>query len=111
MGMAWAISLIVFALTRSYVVAVAALFAAGLLNLAFTALAQTIVQLEAPPERRGRVIGLFSMAALGLRTGGGLTVGLLGTAVGIHASLGWSATGVLLACGGLLLFMSRGTST
>jgi MFS family permease len=107
MGVAWAVSILVFALTRSYVVAVAALFAAGLLALGYSSLAQTLVQLEAPPDRRGRVVGLFSMAQNGLRVGSGLTVGVLGTVVGIHASLAWSAVLAVAVCAGLLAFTSR----
>jgi MFS family permease len=103
MGIAWALAILAFALTSSYLLAVVALFAAGFLNLGFTALAQTIVQLEAPPDRRGRVVGLFSMAQNGLRVGSGVTVGLLGTVVGIHASLEWSALAALAVCAALFL--------
>lgn len=103
MGIVWAVSILVFAATSSYLLAIVALFAAGFLNLGFTALAQTIVQLEAPPDRRGRVVGLFSMAQNGLRVGSGVTVGLVGTAVGIHASLEWSAVAALAVCAALFL--------
>jgi MFS family permease len=106
MGAAWALSIVVFALTRSYPVAVLALFAAGFLNLGFSALAQTIVQLEAPPDRRGRVVGLFSMAQNGLRVGSGVTVGIIGAAVGIHASLGVSAF-IALVIGIALVGLAR----
>ena len=41
-------------------------------------MAQALVQIHAPGEMRGRVIGVFSMSALGLRTFSGLSVGLLG---------------------------------
>ncbi len=107
MGVAWALSIVAFAVTRSFGVAVAALFAAGFLNLGFSALAQTIVQLDAPPDRRGRVVGLFSMSQNGLRVGSGATVGLLGGVVGIHASLGWSAAVALVITAGLWLFVAR----
>jgi MFS family permease len=103
MAIGWAIAILVFALTASYPVAVVALFTSGFLSLGFTALAQTIVQLEAPPDRRGRVIGLFSMAQNGLRVGSGVTIGLLGTIVGIHASLEWSAIAALAVCAALYL--------
>ena len=102
MGVAWAIAIVAFAFTRDYVVAVLALFAAGFLNLGFSSLAQTIVQLEAPPERRGRVVGLFSMSQNGLRVGSGVTVGILGAAIGIHASLGAAALVSLVICAGLV---------
>src|SRR6266516_5051127 len=68
----------------------------GFLELSFYAMAQTLVQLNAPPAVRGRVIGLFSMSALGLRAFSGVTVGLAGSLIGIHLSLALSAA-VLLA--------------
>ena len=105
MAVAWAFLMAVFAYATSYALAVVTLFLAGFLNLGFTALAQTIVQLEAPDDRRGRVVGLFSMAQNGLRIGSGVTIGLLGTAVGIHASLGWSAIAALVVCGALYLIV------
>lgn len=107
MGIVWATGMIVFAYTTSYVIAVVALFLTGFLNLAFTALAQTLVQLEAPADRRGRVVGLFSMAQNGLRVGSGVTIGVLGTAVGIHSSLGWSALVTLAVCVALFLIVRR----
>jgi MFS family permease len=103
MGIAWCVSILVFAVTTSYVIAVVALFAAGLLALGTGALAQTLVQLEAPPDRRGRVVGLFSMSQNGLRGGSGVTIGVLGSAIGIHASLAWSAVITLGVCVALLL--------
>ena len=107
MGVAWGLAILVFALTTSYVIAVVALFVAGLLALGYLALAQTLVQLEAPPERRGRVVGLFSMAQNGLRVGSGVTIGVIGTAIGIHASLAWSAVVTVGVCAALLLWVWR----
>jgi MFS family permease len=82
-------------------VALALLFAAGFLELSFFAMAQTLVQLHAPPEMRGRVIGVFSMSAMGLRAFSGVTVGVGGSLIGIHWSLALSAgvLFVLLALG------------
>ena len=54
-------------------------------------MAQALVQLNAPADLRGRVIGLFNMASLGMRTFAGINVGLVGSLVGIHASLAVSA--------------------
>ena len=59
-------------------------------------MAQTLVQLNAPADSRGRVIGLYAMAALGLRAFAGITVGLGGTLVGIHWSLALSALALLI---------------
>ena len=107
MGILWGVFMVVFAFTNSYPLAVIALFASGLLNLAFTALAQTLVQLEAPPDRRGRVVGLFSMAQNGLRVGSGVTIGVLGAAVGIHASLGWASLATIAICVALFALVRR----
>ncbi len=103
MAVAWALALLVFAYTTSFLVAIIALFAAGFLNLGFSSLAQAIVQLRAPIDRRGRVVGLFSMAQSGLRVGSGVTVGVLGAAIGVHGSLGLSAIAALLICAALVL--------
>jgi MFS family permease len=102
LAMLWCMALGGFALATSYPLALALLFAAGFLELAFYAMAQTLVQVRAPEELRGRVIGLFVMASLGLRAFSGVTVGLGGAAIGIHWSLGLSALtflALLLAAG------------
>ena len=85
-----------FAVTRTYALAWSLLFVAGFVQLAFSAMAQAIVQIEAPPAIRGRVIGLYSMSSLGLRAFSGVTVGIMGSLIGVHWSLALSAM-VLLA--------------
>ena len=96
LALGWCIAMGGFAATASYPLALALLFVCGFLELSFYAMAQTLVQLNAPPAVRGRVIGLFSMSALGLRAFSGVTVGLAGSLIGIHLSLALSAA-VLLA--------------
>jgi MFS family permease len=96
LALGWCMAMAGFAVTASYPLALALLFACGFLELSFYAMAQTLVQINAPPEVRGRVIGLFSMSALGLRAFSGVTVGLAGSLIGIHLSLALSAS-VLLA--------------
>ena len=87
----WAAAMFLFALAPTYGVALLALFLAGILQISFMSMAQAIVQLEAPVERRGRIMGVFNMAANGLRVGSGISVGFIGAVVGIHWSLGISA--------------------
>jgi MFS family permease len=95
----WCCALVGFALATAYPLALALLFTAGFFELAFNAMAQTLVQLDAPTEMRGRVIGLYNMASLGLRAFSGVTVGLIGSLVGVHWSLALSALAVLaIAC-------------
>jgi len=92
----WCLAMTAFAFSNSYPLSLTLLFIAGALNLAFYSIAQTIVQLEAPMHLRGRLIGLFSMSAFGLRAFSGLTVGVIGGLIGIHWSLALSSM-VLLA--------------
>lgn len=92
----WCIALIGFARSSGYVLALSLLCVAGFVELSFNSMAQALVQIHAPDEIRGRIIGVFSMSASGLRTFSGLSVGLLGARIGIHSSLAWSA-GALLA--------------
>ena len=87
----WSLSLLAFASVGIYALAIVLLFASGFFELSFNTMAQTLVQLNAPDEIRGRVVGLFNMAGLGMRAFSGITVGLLGAAIGIHWSLGLSA--------------------
>jgi MFS family permease len=96
LALGWCIAMGGFAATASYPLALALLFVCGFLELSFYAMAQTLVQLNAPAAVRGRVIGLFSTSALGLRAFSGVTVGLAGSLIGIHLSLALSAA-VLLA--------------
>ncbi len=87
LAMGWCIALGLFALIPIYALALPLLFAAGFLELSFNSMAQALVQLNAPTGVRGRVIGVFSMAASGMRTFSGITVGLIGGLIGIHYSL------------------------
>jgi len=107
LAMAWCLALACFALTRSYALALALLFVAGFFELAFSSMAQTLVQLNAPAEMRGRVLGLFNMSALGLRAFSGITVGIVGTLVGVH----WSLAGASLCLLGLTGFLVARTSS
>jgi MFS family permease len=91
----WALTMGLFPMTQNYQVAIALLVLAGVFNIAFTSMAQTIVQILAPANVRGSIVGLFNTAILGLRAGAGLTVGMLGAFVGVRLSLALSA-GVLL---------------
>jgi MFS family permease len=104
LAMLWCCALTGFALVSSYPVALALLFVAGFFELSFNAMAQTLVQINAPLDMRGRVIGLFNMASLGLRAFSGVSVGLLGSLIGVHWSLALSATVMLsIACAMLAL--------
>jgi MFS family permease len=103
-AMVWCCAIAAFALSTSYPLALALLFMAGFLELSFNSMAQSLVQLHAPPPIRGRVIGLYSMAGLGLRAFSGITVGIMGGLIGIHWSLSLSALTLLAMIGFLFVF-------
>jgi MFS family permease len=96
LAMIWCCALAGFARSNNYAVAICLLFIAGFVELGFNSMAQSLVQLNAPAQIRGRIIGVFAMSANGLRAFSGLSVGLLGVSVGIHNSLTLSAAALLL---------------
>jgi MFS family permease len=104
---AWGITIGLFAFAASYPVAVALLVVAGVFNIAFTSIAQTLVQLLAPPHVRGSVVGIYNTASLGLRAGSGVTVGVLGAVINIHWSLALSAAAVVATAAVLLARAGR----
>lgn len=104
LAVGWCLSLIGFAFVHSYALALACLFVAGFFELSFSSMAQTVVQLSAPAQIRGRVLGLFNMAALGCRAFAGISVGIAGALVGVHASLALAALALLLI---VLLLLAR----
>jgi MFS family permease len=103
LAIVWCAALSGFALVGNYALALLLLFTAGFFELSFSSMAQTLVQMNAPVTMRGRVIGLFNMSALGMRAFSGITVGLAGSLVGVHASLATSAAVMLLVAFGLLI--------
>jgi MFS family permease len=107
LAMLWCISIGSFALVSSYPLALALLFLTGFMELSYSAMAQTIVQLNAPEYSRGKAIGLFNMASAGMRAFSGVTIGLVGSLIGIHWSLALSATCLLAVITGLLAFTVR----
>jgi MFS family permease len=107
-ALVWGVLMALFPAAQNYPVAVLLLVLAGIFNVAFTSMAQTIVQLLAPPRLRGSMVGLFNTSMLGLRAGSGLTVGVLGALIGVQWSLTLSSAAVVLVAVGLLAVEARG---
>src|ERR1700674_4204360 len=103
----WSSCMLGFALSQNYLLSLGLLLGAGMANLAAQSTAQTLVQLLAPAEKRGRVVGVYNMASSGLRAGSGLSIGLLGGLIGIHWSLGFSAALLVMIVVGLILYTAR----
>lgn len=108
LAMLWCCAIAAFAVSSLYPLALALLFLTGFLELSFNSMAQTLVQLNAPPAIRGRVIGLYSMSSLGLRAFAGVTIGIVGGMIGIHWSLALSAMVFLAVITTLLAFTVGG---
>ena len=62
----WGVTMALFPLAQNYPLAIALLALAGVFNIAFTSMAQAVVQILAPERVRGRIVGLFNTAILGL---------------------------------------------
>jgi MFS family permease len=92
----WGAALLAFSFARTYFMALPFLFLAGFFELSFSSMAQALVQIHAPETIRGRVLGLFAMSSSGLRTFSGVTVGIAGSIVSIHASLAASSIAFMI---------------
>ena len=98
----------VFAFSHQYLIASVLLVIGGVANLAALSITQTVVQLLAPREKRGQVIGVYGMSANGLRIGSGFTVGILGAALGLRLSLGISAIAMCACTAVVALYLALG---
>ena len=107
LAMLWCCTIVGFSATGSSALALALLFAAGFLELSFGAMAQALIQLRAPAAIRGRVIGVFNMAALGMRTFSGITIGVIGGLIGIHWSLALSGLMLSVTVTALFGYLKR----
>ncbi len=85
-----------FAISHDYLIAAPLLVIGGIANLAALSITQTVVQLRAPREKKGQVVGVYGVGANGMRIGSGLTVGLFGAAVGLRPALGLSAAALVV---------------
>jgi len=111
LAMLWCFFIAAFSASTNYLIALALLFAVGFTELSFNSMAQTLVQLRAPQEIRGRVIGLYNMSSLGMRTFSGVTIGVIGGYIGIHWSLALSALALLVTIAMLFTYLARPEST
>jgi MFS family permease len=111
LAMVWCGALAGFAMSTFYPIAVALLVVAGFMELSFNSMAQALVQLNAPTNMRGRIVGVFVMSALGMRTFSGVTVGVVGTLIGVHYSIALAACFLLVGLIVLLLSFTRAAAS
>ncbi len=108
LAMVWCCALAGFAMSTFYPIAVALLVVAGFMELSFNSMAQALVQLNAPTNMRGRIVGVFVMSALGMRTFSGVTVGVVGSIIGVHYSIALSACVLFVGLIALFISYTRG---
>jgi MFS family permease len=84
----------------------AAMLPIGVASTAFIAMSNSLLQLGATPEMRGRVMGLFAVVFLGTTPIGGPLVGWIAEQLGPRAALGIAA-GVTALAGAVVLLSLR----
>lgn len=102
-GIAFAASILVFALSHSYPVSIVALIVAGASSLTAASTSQTIVQLTAPPERRGRFVGAAGMTSQGFQAGSGILISVLAGGLGVAGGVAVAATSLIVVTIALLM--------
>jgi MFS family permease len=75
----------------------AALVAVGAASITFLSLGTTVLQLEAAPEMRGRVMGLWAVAFIGSTPVGGPIIGFIGQHAGPRIGLVVGGSGAVFA--------------
>lgn len=88
----------------------AAMLPIGVASTAFIAVSNSLLQLGATPEMRGRVMGLFAVVFLGTTPIGGPLVGWIAEQLGPRAALGIAA-GVTAAAGTIFFVSLRRART
>jgi len=105
--MVFAASILVFALSRNFALSLVMLAVAGMGNLISASMSQTVLQLTAPDDKRGRFLGAYSMTSMGLRTGSGVIVGVVGLLVGATTAIAINAAALLVVALVLLIVVMR----
>uniref|UniRef100_B8HQA8 Major facilitator superfamily MFS_1 n=1 Tax=Cyanothece sp. (strain PCC 7425 / ATCC 29141) TaxID=395961 RepID=B8HQA8_CYAP4 len=90
-----AISLLLFGLSHNLVLSLVTIAGVGFGGLLSNASSNTLLQMISAEDKRGRVVSLFSMAALGMMALASLVFGLLAHPMGVLT--------VYLLCGGVCL--------
>jgi hypothetical protein len=80
--MIWVAALLEFSISRVFIISVAALLVAGFCQVSFVAAANNRIQTLTPDHLRGRVMGLYAQALIGVTPFGSTQAGALATLFG-----------------------------
>ena len=97
-NLAFPLVLLFFAMSRSFVLSLALMVVTGISFVWQNALANTLLQIITPDDKRGRVMSLYSLTFQGMMRVGGLQAGLVADRIGAPLSIGIGAA-VSLAYG------------
>lgn len=103
----FALSLILFSFSRSVPLSIFFLILVGACNIAFRSVANSVVQMETPPQLLGRMLSLFFMDK-GLWSFGTLFIGSVAHAVGTPRAIAISGIACALAATWLLFQQRQG---
>jgi len=92
LGLLWVAALLLFSFSRVFLLSAAALFAAGYCQISFVATANSRIQTLTPDRLRGRVMGLYAQALIGVGPLGAMQAGALATLLGAPWAMAIGAT-------------------
>ncbi len=92
LGLIWVAGLLVFSLSRVFLLSAASLFIAGYCQISFVATANSRIQTVTPDGLRGRVMGLYAQALIGVGPLGAMQAGALATLFGAPWAMAIGAT-------------------
>ncbi len=96
-SLGFGVSAIVVSVAPSIAVAAAGMVVVGMFSIAFTSLTNTILQMEAAPTMRGRVMSLWTVGFLGSTVLGAPIVGWIGATAGPRWSVAVGGAAALVA--------------
>lgn len=100
LGLVWVAALLVFSVSRVFLLSASALFVAGYSQISFVTTANSRIQTLTPDGLRGRVMGLYAQALIGVGPLGATQAGALATLFGAPWAMAIGATiagGVVVA--------------
>ena len=92
LAVVWVAALLVFSLSRVFLLSEAALFVAGYSQISFVATANSRIQTLTPDALRGRVMALYAQALIGVGPLGAMQAGGLATLLGAPWAMGIGAS-------------------
>lgn len=107
---AFGLTLVALAFARSLAVVLAVLVLMGLAMIVTTALTNTLLQIMAPDELRGRVVSVYTVAFVGMAPLGSLLMGVLGEEFGIGAAFATGGVAIIVAASATVLRARNGIS-